>query len=189
MSNVFTIMITKASNAKIVEDFCVLEQIGGLVLYGKGSAKKSIWNLLGLTDNSKIALVFNKELEAEKITKLNERCKDLFVSQIGGNMTDERLFICIINSGYAEEVMDIARSEGATGGTILDGRGTGKTAEHIWGTEVNSAKEVVLIFGEEQLAKKLEEKIGEYIKNKDNVSGICFTINAKLYRELNTKNN
>ena len=103
-------------------------------------------------------------------------------------MTKERLFVCIINSGYADEVMDIARNCGATGGTILDGRGTGKTVDKILGTEVDSAKEVVLIFCDEQTAKNLEQNINEYINTKEYVSGICFTLNAKLFKELNVDN-
>ena len=103
-------------------------------------------------------------------------------------MTKERLFVCIINSGYADEIMDIARGNGATGGTILDGRGTGKTVDKIMGTEVDSAKEVVLVFCNEQTAKVLEENINKYLRNKENVSGICFTLNATLFKELNVDN-
>lgn len=188
MINDFSLLITKASNAKHIENFCKTNDINGMLFYGKGSAKKSLWEFLGLTDNSKIILMYNKDVEIEQIENLKKNCKDIFISKIGGNMTKERLFVCIINSGYADEVMDIARNCGATGGTILDGRGTGKTVDKILGTEVDSAKEVVLIFCDEQTAKNLEEKINEYINTKEYVSGICFTLNAKLFKELNVDN-
>ena len=131
MISEFTFLITKASNNKHIENFCQNNNINGLIFYGKGSAKKSFWEFLGLTDNKKIALMYNQDVELEKIENLRKNCKDIFISKIGGNMTKERLFICIINSGYADEIMDIARNNGATGGTILDGRGTGKIADKI----------------------------------------------------------
>ena len=185
MINNFDFLITKASNSKHIEKFCKDNNIHGIMFYGRGSAKKSFWELLGLTDNAKIALMFNQKISEQKLQDLKKDCKDLFISKIGGNMTKERLFVCIINSGYADEIMDIARENGATGGTILDGRGTGKTVDKILGSQVDSAKEVVLIFCTETLAKILEEKINAYIQNKESVSGICFTLNANLYQELN----
>lgn len=181
----FDFLITKASNSRYVERFCKDNNIHGIMFYGRGSAKKSFWELLGITDNAKIALMYNQVIEQEKLQDLRKDCKDLFVSKIGGNMTKERLFVCIINSGYADEIMDIARANGATGGTILDGRGTGKTVDKILGSQVDSAKEVVLIFCSQDTAVALEEKINAYIQNKESVSGICFTLNANLYQELN----
>ena len=35
------------------------------------------------------------------------------------------LIVVIVNKGFAELVMNVARAVGATGGTILTGRGTG----------------------------------------------------------------
>ena len=36
------------------------------------------------------------------------------------------LIIAIVNRGFADDVMSAAKSAGATGGTIMNARGTGK---------------------------------------------------------------
>jgi len=56
------------------------------------------------------------------------------------------LIFCIINNGFAELVMDAAKSAGATGGTIFHGRGTGNAdIEKFFGISVSPEKEIVLI--------------------------------------------
>ena len=56
------------------------------------------------------------------------------------------LVITIVNRGFADEVMDAAKAAGATGGTVLYGRGTGiHEAEKFFGITIQPEKEVVLI--------------------------------------------
>ena len=44
------------------------------------------------------------------------------------------VIFCIINSGFSENVMDSAKKVGATGGTVINARGTaGKDAETFFG--------------------------------------------------------
>ena len=40
--------------------------------------------------------------------------------------SDFELIVCIVNSGFAEEVMNAARECGARGGTIVNARGTAR---------------------------------------------------------------
>lgn len=71
------------------------------------------------------------------------------------------LIIAIINRGFSEIVMDSARAKGATGGTILNARGTVvDEAQTIMGISIQPEKEVILI-----LAKKE--------KRNDIMSAIC----------------
>jgi len=56
------------------------------------------------------------------------------------------LIFCVINSGYSDLVMDAARREGATGGTIFHARGTGNPdMEKFFGITISPEKEIVLI--------------------------------------------
>ncbi len=56
------------------------------------------------------------------------------------------LILTIVNRGYADEVMTAAKSQGATGGTILNGRGTGaKEAEKFFNISIQEEKELVMI--------------------------------------------
>ena len=53
---------------------------------------------------------------------------------------------CIVNAGYSDLVMDAARSEGATGGTVIHARGTAnKEAEAIFQITIQPDKEAVLL--------------------------------------------
>ncbi len=56
------------------------------------------------------------------------------------------LIVIITNSGYSEEVMDVARGAGATGGTVIHARGTGlKNAKTFFGITIQPEKDLILI--------------------------------------------
>ena len=53
---------------------------------------------------------------------------------------------CIVNSGYSEVVMEAAKKLGASGGTVMNARGTApKDAESIFGITIQPEKEIVMI--------------------------------------------
>ena len=55
------------------------------------------------------------------------------------------LIVTIINKGWADEIVDAARSAGAEGGTVLYGRGTGvHERKSFFGILIEPEKEVVL---------------------------------------------
>ena len=55
------------------------------------------------------------------------------------------LIVTIVNRGISDLVMDAARAAGASGGTILHGRGTGvHEAERFFGIEIQPEQESVL---------------------------------------------
>ena len=54
--------------------------------------------------------------------------------------------LCIVNSGYSDVVMEAAKKLGASGGTVIDARGTApKDAENIFGITIQPEKEIVMI--------------------------------------------
>lgn len=55
-------------------------------------------------------------------------------------------FRAIVNEGYAEDVMDVAREQGARGGTILNARGVAREeAAAFFGISLNIEKEIVMM--------------------------------------------
>ena len=53
---------------------------------------------------------------------------------------------CIVNSGYSDVVMEAAKKLGASGGTVINARGTApKDAETIFGITIEPEKEIVMI--------------------------------------------
>ena len=64
-------------------------------------------------------------------------------------MEKHELIICIVNNGFTDLVMDAARKEGARGGTIFHGRGTGNPdMEKFFGFSISPEKEIIIILVE-----------------------------------------
>ena len=56
------------------------------------------------------------------------------------------LIVAIVNRGFSDLVMDAARKAGASGGTILHGRGTGvHEAAQFFGVAIQPEKELIMI--------------------------------------------
>ncbi len=59
---------------------------------------------------------------------------------------DHELIVVILNEGCSDMVMDAARSAGATGGTVLHAKGTGKTkSEKFFGVSLAEEKDLIYI--------------------------------------------
>ena len=56
------------------------------------------------------------------------------------------MIYCIVNAGFAEDVMDAARECGASGGTVISARGTAnQEAEKLFNITIQPEKEIVMI--------------------------------------------
>ena len=63
---------------------------------------------------------------------------------------------CIVNSGYSEAVMDAAKRLGASGGTVINARGTAsKEAENFFHITIHPEKEIVMIL----VPKKIKDGV------------------------------
>lgn len=59
---------------------------------------------------------------------------------------DYEVIFTVVNSGYAEDVMDVARKHGARGGTIINARGVvNESAASFFGITMHNEKEIVMI--------------------------------------------
>lgn len=62
------------------------------------------------------------------------------------------MIFCIVNSGFSEQVMDAARQAGATGGTVIRGRGTANgEAEEFFHIKIQPEKEIVMILASDDI--------------------------------------
>lgn len=69
---------------------------------------------------------------------------------------NHELIIVLANDGFSDVVMKAAVEEGAKGGTILHGRGTGtKEMEKKYGLAITPNKEVILIL----VANEIKDKV------------------------------
>ena len=87
------------------------------------------------------------------------------------------LIIVILNEGYADDVMDAARSAGATGGTVLHAKGTGASRDRsFFGVNIADEKDMIYIvaYSDEKAAvmKAISEQTGPGTK----AGAICFSL-------------
>lgn len=98
------------------------------------------------------------------------------------------LITCIVNKGNAEEVMEAARKAGATGGTILAARGTGKEEDQkFFGVRLVPEKEMLLVLVGSGLTGSVLEAIREVPCLAEPGSGIAFCIDVERFMTLGGK--
>jgi nitrogen regulatory protein PII len=85
------------------------------------------------------------------------------------------LFI-VVNAGFVDEIIDIARAEGARGATIINARGEGLNVEKIMGITVDSEKEMVLSLVDEDTAEKIMAAVKEKAGICTPAHGVCFML-------------
>lgn len=92
------------------------------------------------------------------------------------------LVTCIVNKGLAETVMETAREAGATGGTILPARGTGKEEDvTFFGVTLVPEKEMLLIITSEDQTDTVLAAIQKLPSLEQPGSGIAFCVDAQRF--------
>ena len=87
------------------------------------------------------------------------------------------MIVCVVNAGFSGEVMDIARREGATGGTIIHARGTANpNAEKEFQITINPEKDVVLITVISEIKDNILKAIYNEVGIGTNANGVAFSL-------------
>ncbi len=90
---------------------------------------------------------------------------------------NHEVIFAIVNSGYAEEVMDVARENGARGGTILNARGVaGEEAAAFFGITLHAEKEILMIVTEKTLRDGILNAIYKQMGMAKKAQGIAFSL-------------
>ena len=92
------------------------------------------------------------------------------------------LLTVIVNHGYADDVMAEARKAGATGGTILNARGTGKEEDvKFFGITLVPEKEMLMIVAEDAKAPAILEAIRKIPRLTEPGGGIVYAMNVEQF--------
>ena len=104
-----------------------------------------------------------------------------------------QLIICIVDEGYSDNVMDVAKECGARGGTVVHAKGTAnKEAERYFNIAIHPNKEMVMILIptsiRDSILHALYTKVGlntqghgiAFALPVDNVVGLRKTVEAPL---------
>ena len=91
--------------------------------------------------------------------------------------TTHELICVILNEGCSDLVMGAARPAGATGGTVLAGKGTGaRESEKFLGISLANEKDVVLIVADKQKKAAIMKAIIEKAGPGTEAGAICFSL-------------
>ena len=87
------------------------------------------------------------------------------------------VIICIVNSGFSDEVMDAAREFGARGGTVIRARGTANAeAEKLFNIAIQPEKEIVMILVESKIKNDILHALYRAVGLNTPGQGIAFTM-------------
>ena len=94
-------------------------------------------------------------------------------------MTTENyeVIFAIINAGFAEEAMEVAREQGARGGTILSGRGVAREKEAaFFGITIHAEKEILMLVVEKDIRDKVLNALYKEMGMDKKAQGIAFSL-------------
>jgi nitrogen regulatory protein PII len=91
--------------------------------------------------------------------------------------TKYELVICIVNAGYSQNVMEVARAAGARGGTVLRARGTANPeAEEFFNITIQPDKEVLVILIPADIKDEVIRAIYKEAGLAQEAQGIAFSL-------------
>ena len=90
---------------------------------------------------------------------------------------NHEVIFAIVNAGYADDAMRVAREEGARGGTIINGRGVAKEAEAaFFGIAIHSEKEILMLVVEKDIRDKVLHALYKQMGMGQKAQGIVFSL-------------
>ena len=95
-------------------------------------------------------------------------------------MKELKALYIIVNAGFASEVVEIARSLGSTGATIINARGSVAKPKTILGITIDTEKEIVLSVVEKEIAVKIMEQFKEKAGVGTAAHGLCFFLPVEM---------
>ena len=90
---------------------------------------------------------------------------------------NHEVIFAIVNSGFAEDVMDVAREQGARGGTIINARGVvNEDAAAFYGITLHADKEILMMVVEKGIRDKVLNAIYREMGMAKKAKGIAFSL-------------
>ncbi len=177
-----------------------------VILFASGTATKSMLDLLGIESTAKrVVMTVADEEKTEEIIRLQRENLYLDIpghgitiavpiKSVGGAKTlqylnrgevpkmitgseyKSELIIAIANEGCIEMVMDAAKLAGATGGTVLHGRGTGTEDDQFYNMTVGAEKEMILIVARSENKADIMSSILNHAGPSSRAGAIVFSL-------------
>ena len=92
-------------------------------------------------------------------------------------MNANEVIFAIVNAGFAEEVMDVAREQGVRGGTILNARGVARQeAAEFFGITLHAEKKILMMVVEKEIRDRVLNAIYKEMGMAKAAQGIAFSL-------------
>lgn len=205
-ASLFCVIVDFGKGSKMLKELKKLGASGGTFFLGKGTVSNHLLDILGLNEIRKeILMVLIKEEDEEKFLKgLNDkfhldkphhgiaftmplkyclgirdfRCEINFDDQGGSKMEHEAIFT-IVDKGLSDDVITAAKTAGATGGTVIHGRGSGtQDKEILFNISIEPEKEIILILSPMDKASNIINSIKEKLDIEEPGKGIIFALDV-----------
>ena len=90
---------------------------------------------------------------------------------------NHEVIFAIVNSGYADDAMAVAREQGVRGGTILDARGVAKEKEAaFFGITLHAEKEILMMVVEKSIRDNVLNALYKQMGMAQKAQGIVFAL-------------
>lgn len=90
---------------------------------------------------------------------------------------NHEVIFAIVNAGFAEDAMDVARQQGVRGGTILNGRGVAREKEAaFFGITIHAEKEILMMVVEKDIRDQVLNALYKEMGMDKKAQGIVFTL-------------
>ena len=88
---------------------------------------------------------------------------------------NHEVIFAIVDAGFAEEAMEVAREQGVRGGTILNARGVARAdAAAFFGITIHQEKEILMMVVEKELRDKVLNALYKEMDMAKKAKGIVF---------------
>lgn len=202
----FSVIVDFGKGTKVLKESQKLGVNGGTFLLGRGTVRSNILRLLGLDEVRKEIVLMVVEESMENV--LHEELTRIFhldkpnhgiafsmpiinviglrdskyipnpVREGGDSMKYEAIFT-IVDKGLSDEVIEAARGAGATGGTVIHGRGAGiHEKEKLFNIEIEPEKDIVLILANESIVDNIVNAISKKLNIDKPGAGILFVMDV-----------
>ena len=90
---------------------------------------------------------------------------------------NHEVIFAIVNSGYAEDAMEVARAEGVRGGTILSARGVAKEKEAaFFGITLHAEKDILMMVVDKSIRDNVLNALYKQMGMAQKAQGIVFAL-------------
>lgn len=90
---------------------------------------------------------------------------------------NHEVIFAIVNAGFAEDAMAVAREQGVRGGTILNGRGVARENEAaFFGITIHAEKEILMMVVEKNIKDNVLNALYKEMGMSKKAQGIAFSL-------------